>query len=288
MPIVDFFNLSDTREATHLWILLSHNPDSLSSRDMLARILADRIMEHLCCGSPHLYEAWKKGIEEGLLPTGSQRRVLVEGFVKPIWGTPEEPQAVPMDHIEAFVAEMLWYFLCPEVSLEEVIEIQPPHFKSTDPGADGLVIHRVMDDYLMFRLWEIKKFVKRSANSSTSISSTVNKAYSQLDLHAMEYLARYTTIGQESSRDPELRKFYGRLPELWIEESHQAAVGVSVTTSLDLIPQSCFSTFGKQFPGFVNPARLQATLSAIGDFTEFSKTVRRYVWKGLWTQNSST
>ena len=281
MPLSDLFQLSKTRETTHSWTLASHNPEASSPQGALARVLADRIMQHQCCGCPHLYKAWKRGVEEGVAPTGSQRIALIEGFVEPFWGTPEELDAIPMDHIEAFVAEMLWYFLCPEVSIEEVVEIQPPHFKPTDPGGDGLVLHCVAQEYLMFRLWEIKKFVKRSPDSKSSVSSTVSTAYDQLDVCAVEYLARYTTICQENSENPEIREFYGRLPELWIEKSPQAAVGVSVATSLEHIPRQCFSTFGKRFPGFVHPARLQAILAAIGNFTRFSLKVREYVWNGL-------
>ena len=281
MPLTDLFQLSETKEDTHSWTLASHNPEASTPQDPLPRVLADRVMQHQCSGCPHLYEAWKRGLEKGIAPAGSQRTALIEGFIEPFWGTPEEPNAIPIDNIEAFVAEMLWYFLCPEVSIEEVVEIEPPHFKPTDPGGDGLVIHLVAEEYLMFRLWEIKKFVRRSPESTSSISSTVSTAYNQLDANAVEYLARYTTIGQENSENPELRDFYGRLPELWIEESPQAAVGVSVATSLEHIPQRCFSTFGERFPAFVDPARLHAILAAIGNFARFSLEVREYVWKGL-------
>ena len=87
---------------------------------------------------------------------------------------------------------------------------------------------------MTFRLWEIKK-----CTGKLPISSTISKAYRQLDSKASEYLARYTTIGQEI-RDAELAGFYSKLIELWVEAKTEAAAGISVAISLDRTPKRCF------------------------------------------------
>jgi hypothetical protein len=180
-----------------------------------------------------------------------------------------------MDHLEGFVGQMLWYFLYLESPPEELVRVEPPGFRVTDPGGDALAIHRMQEGYLMFRLWEMKK-----CTGGSTVSSAVNTAYNQLNAKATEYLARYTAIGQELP-DPELTGFYGQLIELWIEARPEAAAGISVATSLDHIPQRCFTTFGKHFPGFVDPIRLRGMLTAIGDFSAFALKVREFIWTGL-------
>lgn len=279
MRLSDFFQSSETVAETHSWTLSSHDPTT-SPQDALARALAERIMEHQCRGCPHHYQAWKQRIDGGPPPSGASRKALIEAFIGPVFGLPENPDAVPLDHMEGFVSQLLWYFLYLESPPEEIVRVEPPGFKVTDPGGDALAIHRMQGEYLMFRLWEIKKLTSDPRSSSSSVSSTVNDAYGQLNAQALEYLARYTAIGQELS-EPELAEFYGQLVDLWLEARKEAAAGVSVATSLCHIPQRCFTTFGKHFPRFVDPVRLRGMLTAIGDFSAFTLRVREYIWKGL-------
>jgi len=156
------------------------------------------------------------------------------------------------------------------------VRVEVPGFAAIDHGGDGLAIHRVAPDQLMFRLWEIKK-----NTGGSSVSSTVNTAYSQLNSRATEYLARYTSIGQEMRDNPELAEFYGKLPELWIEAEPSAAVGVSVAINMENVPATAFTTFGTQFPRFVDPRRLKGMLTAIEDFASFSAKVQEAIWRGL-------
>lgn len=274
MSLSDFFQATETVFETHSWTLVSHDPTA-SPEDALARALADRIMEHQCRGCPHHYEAWKQHVDGGPPPSGASRKALVEAFIGPVFGLPDDPDTVPLDHLEGFVGQMLWYFLYLESPPEEVVRVEPPGFRVTDPGGDALAIHRMREGYLMFRLWEMKK-----CTGASPVSSTVNTAYNQLSAKATEYLARYTVIGQELP-DPELARFYGQLIELWIEARPEAAAGVSVATSLDHIPQRCFTTFGEHFPGLTDPVRLRGMLTAIGDFSAFALKVRECIWTGL-------
>lgn len=279
MAIQDYFQQSETTASTHTWALVSHNPTTLPVNG-LACELADRIVKFQCRGALHHYDAWRAKAHDGtLLPDSAQR--ALNAFFTTVFGTSGDIKTIPRDHLEGYVGQMLWYFLCEEKqSAESILRIQPPGFKATDPGGDGLVIHRLPDLRLMFRLWEMKKFVPTSNTSSSSVASTVDTAYNQLDAKALEYLARYTAIGQELN-DVELQEFYGKLVELWDDASDQAAAGVAVATSLAHVPRTCFGTFGQRFPRFIDPVRLRGMLTAIDDFAVFCSKVQEEIWKGL-------
>jgi len=274
MQLISAFRLTETKAETHFWSLVCHDTAAVAV-DALAKELADMIVKHRCRGCLHHYNAWKDR-KEGGPPLAEVSRKALEAFLKPL-GLPTDPDSVPKDHLEGYIGEMLWFFLEQERPSEEIVRIEPPGFKATDPGGDALVIHRVNDGYLMFRLWEMKKCTGDSA-----VSSTVNVAYNQLDVKALEYLARYTSIGQElQDVNPELAEFYSKLMDLWMDAQPQAAAGVSVTTSLKHVPGQCFTTFGQRFPNFTDPVRLKGMLAALDDFSEFSLRVRAEIWKGL-------
>lgn len=279
MGIIGFFSTTEETTDTHSWLLSTHDPAPLETQDILALELAIRIMEHQCRGCPHHFSAWKNRLNEKTPLPNTSIKALRKAFIGPVFGLPENPNTVPLDHIEGYVSQMLWYFLYLELPPENIVCVELPGFKSTDPGGDALVIHRWPAGYLMFRLWEIKKYTGEPSSTS-SVSSTVNIAYKQLDDKALEYLARYTAIGQEKS-DPELRDFFGQLVDFWINATKEAAAGVSVATSLCHIPRRCFTTFGQRFPQFIDPVRLRGMLNAIGDFSVFALKVREFVWKGL-------
>jgi hypothetical protein len=275
MGLSELFRSSETRTETHSWNLVSHDP-TVQPVDALAAALAELIMEHRCRGCGHHYRAWRARVLGGSSVPESSRDAL-RAFIAPVFGLPEDPASVPQDHMEGFVAQYLWYFLALEMTDREAVErVEPPAFKATDPGGDGLAIHRIGSGRLMFRLWEIKK----CAGERARVSSTVSTAYSQLGAKATEYLARYTAIGQEFD-DPELADFYGQLIELWVDARPEAAAGVSVATSKAKVPRRCFTTFGKRFPEFVEPVRLRGMLTAIDDFSHFAVRVRAHIWSGL-------
>lgn len=272
MTLGAFFKLHETSESTHTWTLVNYDPGTASIDD-LAECLADKIMAFHLRGCPQHYNAWKQRLAGGSDLSSTTYDVISSAYVKPVFGLPGEPIAA--DHLEGAVSQYLWYFLIRESSSEGIIRVEHPGFSALDHGGDGMVIHRLSAGYLMFRLWEIKK-----NTGSSSVSSTINTAYEQLNSRAMEYLARYTAIGQELS-DSELANFYSRLVDFWVEATQEAAAGVAVSLSADDVPTTCFTTFGNQFPSFVTPRRLKGMLSAIDDFTAFSEKVQRVVWRGL-------
>ena len=275
MKLSDYFLAIDNPASTHSWTLAKHNDIGNFTVNDLAKFLAELIMKHKCRGCPEKYYAWKQHLDGGAKPTGTAREAL-KAFIEPVFGFPENPDVIPQDHLEGHVAEYLWYFLSLDcLTGESVVRLEPPGFAPTDPGGDGLVIHGSTSTGLMFRLWEIKK-----CSGTSTVSSTVGNAYKQLDKRATKYLARYTAIGQEIS-DQRLADFYGQLVDLWVDARPEASAGVSIATCVTRIPARCFTTFGKRFPQFTNPARLRGMLTAIQDFTTFTGKVREYVWKGL-------
>jgi hypothetical protein len=174
MLLREFFQSMQTPAKTHSWILAAQNTDE-PPMDALAKVLAEKIMEHRCRGAPHYFETWSQHLGGGPQPTGAVARAL-RAFVRPGFGLPGESQSVPMAHLEGCVAQYLWYTLSLEdLTCENVVRVEHPGFAPTDPGGDGLVIHRVSADSMMFRLWEIKKNTGKAP-----LSSTVGDAYQQL------------------------------------------------------------------------------------------------------------
>ncbi len=277
--ISDCFCLTENHEATHTWTLTTHDPSKSPVED-LAACLAEKIVEQRCICAPQYYEAWQKKFYENVAVAPNSRKALL-AFLKPVFGEPNASKSIPAAHLEGYVGEMLWFFLCKENSTEAIVHIDPPSFTVTEQGGDGFIIHRIKSQDLFFRLWEMKKFVPGPNNSTAKISQTIGNAYSQLNARSLDYLARYTMIGQHFLGNPEIVAFCGQLAELWINASPQAAVGVSVVTSAAHVPQTAFSTFGKQFPDFTVPVRLRGMITATEDFAEFANKVREYIWKGL-------
>lgn len=272
MKLSDFFQKKETVESTHDWALVSHD-HNLVPIDALAEFLADLIMCCRCGKRTERYQAWKQRSSEGTPLSSEFHDSLSKGYIKPAFGLPNKP--VPADHLQGIVAQYLWYFLVSELPSEKIEKIEPPGFGVTDHGADGFVIHRAPTGSLMFRLWEIKK-----CTGSSPISTTVNRAYKQLQDNGYEYLARLSNSNQELP-DAELAEFYGKLPELWNQCSSEAAAGVAVATNNSGVQENCFAKFGEHFPNLTTPKRLRGMLSAIDDFPSFCEKVQKAIWKGL-------
>ncbi len=278
MRICDYFYIQEKNEHTHIWYLSVHGRNPGYPIDDLAYDLANRIMEFHLRNNQQLLQGWKNRINGGSPLTGTLKKVLEKGFIEPIVGLPENVNSTSVDHLEGYICQALWYFFYIDLCPENLLKVDPPGFKVTDPGGDALAIHRDLDGSLSFRLWEIKKSTGSSTNPH--INSTIAAAYRQLKTNAMEYLARYTNIG-EYIENEELHKFYGNLVEMWADGSKEASAGVSIATSESQIPADCFSTFGDQFPQFLDPNRLRGMLTGVLDFPAFAKSVREYIWKGI-------
>ena len=88
-----------------------HDPTALGSQDILAQELAIRIMEYHCRGCPNLFSVWMDRLAGGPELSETYRIALAEAFIEPVFGLPDNPDKVPIDHLEGYVSQMLWYFL---------------------------------------------------------------------------------------------------------------------------------------------------------------------------------
>ncbi len=242
MTLIDFFESVQNTNPTHNWTLNSHKFRDVSSDD-LALAMATEIVNFRCRKCSRYFNAWKDKVENDT-PLSEPSQKALRAFLTPTFGEPNEYfNGSKVDHLEGFIGEWLWYFLFLENPYEPTVYTIPPGFKSTDPGGDALTIHRNKNNEFLFRLWEMKKFSPRSAENTQRISGTVNKAYSQLNAKATEYLARIIATEHELD-NPELEIFVSTLLDLWIDASYQASAGVSVATSLKHVSLNCFDDFG--------------------------------------------
>jgi hypothetical protein len=273
MSLRRFFIPKETRNRSYRWIRQDHDI-SVGLSNELADALADLIVRHRCRRCIHHYDAWRAAADGGARPTGTDAAGL-HAWLDPVFGIPGATPK-PVDHVEGFVAEHLWYFMMKEsVDHDPIVRIEAPGFKATDPGGDSLVIHRRGDGVLTFSIWEIKK-----STGKKKATTTINKALRQLSAKAVEYLARYA-CSTDTLSDPDLEGLYCRMMEYWGEGSPLAAAGVSVATSTHLTTVKCFQTFPKHFPALTSPPRLCGLLTVVGDFVTFAAEVRDRVWKGL-------
>ncbi len=253
--------------------------DSVGIIDDIAKMLAFAIVDFRCRRlDPRFVNAWKDRVENNSALSTEEKAVL-KGMLIPTFGEPNEKFTTQgkIDHLEGFVGEWLWYFLMIENTILDIKHVEVPGFKSTDPGGDALVIHKQPSGDLVFRLWEMKKFAPNEPGQR--VSSTITRACNQLNTKALEYLARYTAIGQELS-DPELESFCSELMPNWIKSDPAASVGVSVATSNSCLDINCFSDLGDRFPQISN-GLIEGMLTGLADFSAFAGKVQEFIWKGL-------
>ena len=238
-----------------------------------AWLLADAAMVLRCGKSPAL-ELWRARARGGPPLTDRQRR-SVDVFLTSAFRLPGQPE-VP-DHLQGYVAELLWYVLAGELAAagRQLVHVEAPSFHVTEPGGDGLVVWELTDGMLVFRLWEIKKH-----QGASQLSRTVRRACQQLSDRGAEYLAKYTAVGSHA-HDGALGELYAALPDLWMDADPRAGAGVSLATSADRAPKRrCFGTLPTSFPTMANGGRLEGLVLAIGDFPAFATRVQECVWSG--------
>lgn len=247
----------------------------LNEEDRIAAgtwLVAVETMRLRCNQATHLVRLWEAAVKGEDLPEGADLGTLVP-FVEPSFGLP--PDGSTSDHTQGYVAEVVWRMLakeqeCPDRTL---VYLARPDPDVHGPGADGFAVYRRGDGHI-YRLWEIKK-----REGPGSISGTISAAYAQLAANAERYLAKLTAASDVA--DDDLARLFADLVPHWKSAHPSAGAGVAVAADAATLPQTAFSTMHKRFPSLAPNDCLEGCLIGIGDFAEFSLTVRRLIWSGL-------
>jgi hypothetical protein len=203
----------------------------------------------------------------------------VRTFASIAFGLPESPATT--DHLQGHVAELLWQRVIGERKIcRNGRQLERAHSVKVDllePGGDGLVVYKDVNGTLVFRLWEIKKH-----DSSSPVSSTINRASKQLSRRGHEYLAKLAAP-ETTTQTGALGDLYAEIVELWFDRSDRCGVGVSVGTSSHQAPKSAlsFRSIRTAFPDLKDPSQTESIVVAVPDFPAFANRVREVVWSGL-------
>lgn len=159
----------------------------------------------------------------------------------------------------------------------QLVKAHPIKVDTLEPGGDGLIIYKSLNDILVFRLWEIKKHEAKKV-----VSATIGRASKQLSDRGAEYLAK--VVGPETLQaDGQLGELYANMVELWFDRSDRAGVGVSVGTSVEHEPKPplAFGSIRTAFPDFTAAGQTECLVVAIPDYPGFADRVKEIVWSGL-------
>jgi hypothetical protein len=246
-------------------------------RGRAAWILADHAMQTRC-GTAQALASWRIRRDGGPPNTGNRKRAI-EVFVRMGFGLPAAP-AVP-DHLQGHVAELLWHRLIQERTVctdgRELVQAPPLKADPLESGGDGLVIYKISDGTLVFRLWEVKKH----ESSTSTVTATIGRASRQLKTRGEEYLAKL--VSPETIRHGPVAELFQDIVELWLDGSDRGGVGVSVGTSATHVASApvSFRAVRRAFPHYSQPGQAEGILVAVPDFPAFAERVREIVWNGL-------
>lgn len=258
----------------YVWELVAVSPTDQPTLVAGARILAERIVSHLC--PAHIRQMWEEG-RSGRPLTASERTKL-KTFLAPHFGDPDVTTKKGDERALGSIAEFLWLELIetrPETA-RSLVHLESMGFSPTDPGPDGLAVYRTDSGDLCFYLWEMKKHT-----AASDVSTKVSEASRQIDERAMSYLARYTKVGQQYADGSELRNFFATLVDQWDTQSPTCGAGVAVSTSWTGSEADCFSGLPTRFPNLATGERLEGLLNAVGNYEAFVEEVKKEVWSAL-------
>lgn len=271
MPLNPHFNTTSTTISGYVWIKQAHG--NIASQQTLADQLAVQIMQSKL--PPHQYNAWLKKRNNGIVNTAIMAHALEATLFNCI-GLQANPK--PDDHRQGWVAEHLWYFLVrgsyQPPNTERLFDVS---ISSTDPGGDGLVIHRTPAGTLLFRLWEIKKIT----GQTVTVNSVISGASDQLQEKGRFYLSRYVINAQQVELPQELRQFIDQLMEKWIDQGEDASAGITVVSSSTKLTNPSFATLATRFPKFAANSTLEGRTIELTDFDDFCRLVCESLWKGI-------
>lgn len=252
----------------------SHVAGNLSPEEVgaLAWVLIETIMRARFGPAARLRDTWRQHtLSDTKIP--SPMNVVIGSFVEPVFGLPNAAKSE--DHLHGHVGEWLWHLLTKDAP---AVRVQlDPKGDVTDSGADGFSIYETDAGALRFRLWESKK-----NTGSGSLSTSLNKAYSQLAADGQRYVAKIVTTFAQDSNDTsdELMMFITEAPEAWVQGDERVGAGVTLATHQS-VPATPFTNMAAKLPLLNKPGQLRGLITSISCYDELATTVRRYAWTAL-------
>lgn len=274
MPLYPHFTPATPAATGFTWIKLDHtNP---GQEALLADELAELIMRGKLQGMAHIFNSWLTKRNQNLAIPQPHISAL-EGIISICIGTQAVPK--PDDHRQGWVAEHLWYFLVngsyPSVNLVRIFDVG---ISSTDPGGDGLVIHRKLDGSLYYRLWELKKV---AGSATTTVDQTISKAAGQLSANGVKYISRYVIQNQNQVMSVDEKNFLNEMIECWLSSDPRASVGIATISATAKLTSPNFNPLTSTFTAFAAQGSLEGRTIAIQNFDNFCDLVCRSIWKGI-------
>lgn len=250
----------------------SHVAVSLAPEEAaaLAWVLIDTIMCARFGRATRLYETWRSHTLAGIKIPSSMNGVIAS-FIEPVFGLPQSPKSE--HHLHGHIGEWLWHLLTKD---NPAVRVQPnPKGDVTDGGNDGFCIYETAAGALRFRLWESKK-----NTGSRPLSTSLNKAYTQLAEGGQRYVAKVVGTFTQDSDDDEMVKFITGVPEAWAQGHELVGAGVTLATH-KLLPRTPFNNMAAKLPLLNKPGQLRGLATSISCYDELAQTVRRYAWTAL-------
>lgn len=274
MPLNGSFNNTVPTSTGYIW--LKQDKNSSSTEVQLAEKLAESIMEMKVGNIGTLFADWLNKKNNGGTHPKNVSDAL-EAFVEVCIGTRAAQKTT--DHKQGWVAEHLWFFLVkgsyPPGSVERVFDVG---LSPTDPGGDGLVIHKDSNGVLLFKLWELKKISDRSTGT---INATITKAANQLKEKGTKYIMRYVIQSQDIDLTTSERTLLNRMPDEWLAQSSYAGGGISAIGSSNKLSSPNFTQLATNFSTFSSIGALEGRTIALQSFDQFCDHVCDFIWNGI-------
>jgi hypothetical protein len=272
--LLDFLDVSLTDASGFPRLHCELDPSHLEDA---ATALAEAIAERRIAVNPRLHEVWtSRHAGRRTDPVEGTDLELLEASLLENIGTPSNPAAAR--HLHGLIAEAVWFEVieATDAGLGLPLRIEGHDWSVNDPGGDGLTVYATPHGFC-FRLWESKYH-----GTSAAVRETANLACRQLRDRSLSYLSRFSLIAQDLAGEAPLATFYGRLPELWVNNDPAAGVGINVAASDDADTDRDFDDVPSYFD--LEPTQHQAALHLVADVVRFAETVRNQIWKGcgLW------
>lgn len=241
---------------------------------VLAWMLADAIMTSRCGPSPS-YQRWRNAALNGTKLTGREHEG-VAAVIHGNFGVPGDPRAV--SHIQAHVAEWLWYLNATEIvdATRALLYLEEPKFNVFGQGGDGFAVWQAASDSTTsFRLWEIKN---HTGQSNTAVD-VIGTAARQIDTKGARYLAQLTA--DLSRRSDDVGVICREVLDLWHDGDNRAGLGVAVTSDNTPATTTCFDNLAGRFPQFATAGQVEGLLVTVTNLELLAEDVRGYLWTAL-------